>query len=121
MTYINPRDPRSPTPQLTPTEPLLFTGGCHCKNLSYTIRLASKEEARTMVCHCTDCKKTFGSIFGVTVRVPVTSVRMTGGKVAVYKADHGAGACSYREFCGECGSTICTYEVCGFLARWAMG
>jgi hypothetical protein len=115
MTYINPRDPRSPTPQLTPTEPLLLTGGCYCKKLSYTIRLSSKEEARTMVCHCTDCKKTFGSVFGVTVKVPVTSLRMTGGKVQVHKAENGSGSFSYRDFCNECGSTICTYEVGGYL------
>ena len=65
-----------------------------------------------MVCHCTDCKKTFGSVFGVTVKVPVTSIRMAGDKVQVHKAENGSGSFSYREFCNECGSTICTYEVC---------
>jgi hypothetical protein len=63
------------------------------------------------VCHCIDCKKTFGSVFSVTVKVPVTSLRMTGGKVQVHKADNESGSFSYREFCNECGSTICTYEV----------
>ncbi|KAF2627462.1 DUF636 domain-containing protein [Macroventuria anomochaeta] len=110
MTYINPRDPHISTPNLSPTEPLLFAGGCYCKKLTYTIRLATKDEARTMVCHCKDCKKTFGSVFGVTVKVPVTGVRMTGEKVMVHKSDNGSGSYSYREFCNECGSTICTYE-----------
>ncbi|XPS69926.1 hypothetical protein M3J09_002175 [Ascochyta lentis] len=110
MTYINARDPRVSTPNLSPTEPLIFTGGCYCKNLTYTIRLASLEDARTIVCHCEDCKKTFGSVFGVTVKVPVTRLRMTGGKVRVHKSNNGAGSCSYREFCNECASTICTYE-----------
>lgn len=83
MTYINPRDPRICSPNLSPTEPLICTGGCYCKKLTYTIRLKSREDARTTVCHCQDCKKTFGSAFGVTVKVPVTGVRMTGAKVMV--------------------------------------
>lgn len=83
MTYLNGRDSRVSTPGLTPTEPLFFTGGCFCKKLTYTIRLTSLDEARTMICHCRDCKKTFGSAFGVTVKVPITGVRMTGGKVLV--------------------------------------
>lgn len=111
MTYINARDPRSSTPQLTPIKPLLFTGGCFCKKVTYTIRLARMDDARTTACHCKDCKKTFGNAFGVTVKVPVTSVRMTGGKVQVHKSDNVSESPSYREFCNECGSTICTYEV----------
>lgn len=82
MTYVNPRDPHSSMLQLSP-ELLRFTGGCYCKKISYTIQLVSKEEARATVCHCKDCKKTFGSVFGVTVKVPTASVRMTGGMVMV--------------------------------------
>ncbi|KAJ4984850.1 duf636 domain protein [Stagonosporopsis vannaccii] len=110
MTYVNPRDSRVSTPDLTPTSPLVFTGGCYCKKLAYNVRLASKDEVRTTICHCRNCKKTFGSVFGVSVKVPTTGIRMTGGKVAVHKSDNGSGSYSYREFCNECGSTICTYE-----------
>lgn len=31
----------------------------------------------------------------------------------VHKSDNGGGSFSYREFCNECGSIICTYEVSG--------
>ncbi|KAH6642135.1 Mss4-like protein [Boeremia exigua] len=110
MTYINPRDSRVSSPDLTPTEPLIFTGGCHCKKVTYTVRLACKSEARTTICHCESCKKTFGGVFGVTVKIPLTGLKMTDGKTVVYKSDNGSGTYSYREFCNECGSTICTYE-----------
>ena len=36
-----------------------------------------------MICHCNDCKKTFGGVFGIAVKVPVTGVKMTGGSVMV--------------------------------------
>ena len=111
MTYINPRDPRVSTPDLVPAEHLVFTGGCYCKKITYTIRLANRQEARTTTCHCRDCKKTFGSVFGVTVKVPVTGVKMTGGRPQMHKSENGSGTYSYREFCNECGSTVCTYEV----------
>lgn len=83
MTYINARDPRVATPNLTPTEPLVFTGGCYCKKLTYNIRVISRDEVRTTICHCKSCKKTFGSAFAATVKVPITGVRMTGGSVVV--------------------------------------
>ena len=111
MTYINPRDPRESTPDLVPAEHLVFTGGCYCKKITYTIRLANRQEARTTTCHCRSCKKTFGSVFGVTVKVPVTGVKMTGERPQMHKSDNGSGTYSYREFCNECGSTVCTYEV----------
>lgn len=83
MTYINARDPRTSTPNLSPDQPLIFNGGCYCKKITYAIHLKNQEEARTLVCHCQDCKKTFGGVFGVTVKVPATAVRITGGEVMV--------------------------------------
>ena len=83
MTYINSREQRLYSPGHTPTAPLSLTGGCYCKKITYTIRLASSDEAQTTICHCQSCKKTFGSAFGVTVKVAVTAVRMTGGMVTV--------------------------------------
>ncbi len=79
MTYID----RTPAPRVSPAEPVVVTGGCYCKKITYALRLDSKEDVQTTVCHCKSCKKTFGSVFGVLVKVPVSRVRMTGGRPVV--------------------------------------
>lgn len=90
MTYINPRDSRVSKLNVTATSPLVFTGSCYCKKLTYIVRLASKDEACTTICHCSSCKKIFGSVFGVSVKVPMKGVKMMGGNVVVRlpQSDH---------------------------------
>ncbi|KAJ0116380.1 hypothetical protein J7T55_007360 [Diaporthe amygdali] len=66
---------------------LNLTGTCTCKNLQYTVKLDSADSARTSLCHCSSCKKAFGTNFGLTSK------------------ENGV----IREFCENCGSFTCEY------------
>lgn len=70
---------------MSTTEKLTLSGGCYCGKLRYELSLNSKDEARTSLCHCGNCKKAFGGVFGVTVKVPVAGFkyRDTGEKAKV--------------------------------------
>lgn len=46
-----------------------LTGTCTCKNLRYAVHLASPDSARTSLCHCSSCKKAFGTNYGLTSKV----------------------------------------------------
>ncbi|KAF2190210.1 DUF636 domain protein [Zopfia rhizophila CBS 207.26] len=94
-----------------PSQKLHLTGSCYCENLKYALSLESKGDARTSLCHCGNCKKAFGGVFGATVKVPLNVFRYTGesGAPTVHASDNGSGVNVYREFCHECGSYICEY------------
>lgn len=48
---------------------LNLTGTCTCRKLQYTVKLDSADTARTSLCHCSSCKKAFGTNFGLTSKV----------------------------------------------------
>ena len=35
---------------------MIFPGSCYCRSIRYEISLESKDEARTSICHCRNCK-----------------------------------------------------------------
>ncbi|KAI0696479.1 DUF636 domain protein [Cerioporus squamosus] len=86
-----------------------LTGSCYCRNLEYVVNLNSKDEARTSLCHCRNCKKAFGGNYGLTAKVPKDSFKYTKGKPKEHAADNGSGTTLYREFCDNCGSFILEY------------
>ncbi|KAF2259302.1 DUF636 domain protein [Lojkania enalia] len=90
---------------------LELTGSCYCRNLTYGLRLDSKDEARTSLCHCANCKKAFGGAFGLTVKIPLQGFRYLGksAEPTVHVQDNGSEVNVYREFCGRCGSYVCEY------------
>lgn len=51
------------------TMALTLTGTCTCKKLQYTVELDSADSARTSLCHCSSCKKAFGTNYGLTSKV----------------------------------------------------
>jgi hypothetical protein len=71
-------------------EKLVLGGGCYCGRLRYELVLGSKDEARTSLCHCGNCKKAFGGVFGVTVKVEVAGFRYLDGEAKV---------CGFAVFC----------------------
>jgi len=94
------------------SERVTLSGGCYCGKVRYELSLASKDEARTSLCHCGNCKKAFGGVFGVTVKVPLAGFRYLGGGeegVKIHVQDNGSGTNLYREFCPTCGSYISEY------------
>jgi hypothetical protein len=93
-----------------------LTGSCFCRDITYTVSLNSKDDARTSLCHCSCCKKAFGGAFGLTTKIPIESFEYNdkSGKATIHGGDNGSGATVYREFCPKCGSYICEYGVCIF-------
>lgn len=46
-----------------------LTGRCVCAQLQYSAKLASTDDARTSLCHCSSCKRAFGTNYGLTTKV----------------------------------------------------
>ncbi|KAK3169544.1 hypothetical protein OEA41_008928 [Lepraria neglecta] len=84
-----------------------YKGGCYCGELKYTVDI-SPDDARTSLCHCKNCKKFFGTAFGLTTKVPISSFSYTSDskKPTIHEADNGSGTMLHREFCPTCGSGI---------------
>lgn len=101
-------------------------GGCLCKALQFSVSVASLDDARTSLCHCSSCRRAFGTNFGLTAKVsnsplphtmehrlmasqvPLESFKYTTGKPKLYRQqDNGV----IREFCDNCGVFICEYGV----------
>ncbi|KDQ62595.1 hypothetical protein JAAARDRAFT_121493 [Jaapia argillacea MUCL 33604] len=88
---------------------MIYNGGCYCGEVRYQLDLSSPDEARTSVCHCKNCKKLFGSAFGITAKVPRKAFTFTSGKPKIHESDNGPGIMLHREFCETCGSGILEY------------
>ncbi|KAF2137499.1 uncharacterized protein K452DRAFT_353495 [Aplosporella prunicola CBS 121167] len=86
-----------------------LTGSCYCRNLEYEVNLDSTEDARTSLCHCKNCKKAFGTNYGLTAKLPKDAFKYTKGTPKEHAADNGSGTVLYREFCDTCGSFILEY------------
>lgn len=80
-----------------------ISGGCLCGAVRYE---SSGDVLGTSVCHCTHCQQVSGSAFSVNVRVPVSSVSLTGDGVSTYTDTADSGNKVERTFCGRCGSSI---------------
>ncbi|TLD05084.1 uncharacterized protein PgNI_09119 [Pyricularia grisea] len=81
-------------------------GHCVCGQVAYRVELDSAEDARTSLCHCTSCKRAFGTENGVTTKVPLQGFTYTQGKPKQHKQDSNG---VIREFCGDCGAYLCEY------------
>ncbi|KAJ5669934.1 uncharacterized protein N7477_005297 [Penicillium maclennaniae] len=86
-----------------------YSGSCFCHNIEYELQLDSPDDARTSLCHCRNCKKAFGTNYGLTAKVPKDAFHLIAGKPKEHAADNGSGAVIYREFCENCGSFILEY------------
>ncbi|HXC49505.1 MAG TPA: GFA family protein [Candidatus Limnocylindrales bacterium] len=79
-----------------------ITGGCLCGNVRYQ---ASGEPIFQGVCHCTDCQRSAGTAFNVTIAFREDDVRLT-GELKLYQSKSEAGGDVSRWFCPTCGSGI---------------
>lgn len=97
-------------------------GRCVCNRLQYSLDLSSPEDARTTLCHCSSCRRAFGTNYGLTAKVPLESFRYDSGSPKKHKQENGV----TREFCDGCGAFICEYGVClswerGRRVEWVKG
>ncbi|KAI9373403.1 Mss4-like protein [Aspergillus egyptiacus] len=86
-----------------------YTGSCTCRRIEYNLTLSSPDDARTSLCHCKNCKKAFGTNYGLTAKIAKEALQLTKGSTKNFSADNGSGAIVHREFCENCGSFICEY------------
>ncbi len=85
---------------------------CCCGQLNLTF---DGDISKTSLCHCFQCQKRMGSVFGVQVRLDRSKVEIR-GESTVYqrKGDEGSDVISFH-FCPKCGATV-FYE-----AAWMQG
>ncbi|KAL4756194.1 GFA family protein [Aspergillus foveolatus] len=86
-----------------------YTGSSTCHKIEYNLTLNSADDARTSLCHCKNCKKAFGTNYGLTAKVPKHALQLTKGETKKHAADCRTGVVVHREFCDTCGSFICEY------------
>jgi hypothetical protein len=86
-----------------------YTGSCFCRQIQYNLDLSSPDDARTSLCHCRNCKKAFGTNYGLTSKIPKDAITITAGRPKEHAADNGSGMVIHREFCDNCGSFILEY------------
>ncbi|MAY62399.1 MAG: aldehyde-activating protein [Rhizobiales bacterium] len=70
-----------------------ISGGCLCGKVRFT---ATGKPWRVGICHCLDCRKHSGSLFGASAIFPTEAVATEGET-----RDHLG-----RHFCPECGSSV---------------
>ncbi|KAL4249055.1 Gfa family protein [Abortiporus biennis] len=100
---------------------MAYQGGCYCGEVGYELDLDSPEEARTSICHCNNCKKFFGSAFGLTTKVPKDRFKITKGSTKEHVSNNSSASKLYREFCSTCGSGILEYgEQAASRVRYVM-
>lgn len=74
-------------------------GGCVCGAIRYEVR---GSPAMVAYCHCSDCRRSGGSVVAVLAGFPGDGFRMTGTGLACYSATAGV----KRSFCGNCGTPL---------------
>jgi hypothetical protein len=75
---------------------------CACGQLVAT---TTTEPIRVSVCHCLECQRRTGSVFGAQARFHMTSVRVAGNANVFVRVGDSGGKISFR-FCPNCGSTV---------------
>lgn len=70
-----------------------FTGGCLCGDVRIT---TSGQPYRVGICHCLDCRKHHGALFGASAIFPQQAVTIE-GETHSYAGRH---------FCPRCGSSV---------------
>ena len=75
---------------------------CSCGQL----RVACEgEPVRVSICHCLECQRRTGSVFGAQARFPETQVRIE-GRSTVWSRPGDSGGAVTLHFCPVCGSTV---------------
>ncbi|KAK1766328.1 DUF636-domain-containing protein [Phialemonium atrogriseum] len=94
-----------------------LTGRCVCNKLQYSAHLESTDDARTSICHCSSCRRAFGTNYGLTTKVPLSGFKYEKGDPKLFTQANGV----IREFCDTCGTFICEYgEAAADKARYIL-
>jgi hypothetical protein len=78
------------------------TASCLCGALRITV---NAPPVRVTVCHCLDCQRRTGSVFGEQARFPRDAATMSGTS-STFARTGDEGATFVHRFCPTCGSTV---------------
>jgi hypothetical protein len=81
---------------------------CSCGQLRLT---CTGEPVRISICHCLECQRRTGSVFGAQARFPRAQVTAIEGRATPYVRRGDSGEPITFHFCPQCGSTV--YWVLG--------
>ena len=82
------------------TRTALYTGGCQCGAIRYSIFAPSIQPLT--VCHCRMCQKALGSPSGAFVAFNLIDFQWTRGSVASFESS----SIAVRLFCAQCGTPL---------------
>lgn len=83
---------------------------CSCGQLRVT---CEGEPVRISICHCLECQKRTGSVFGAQARFPSESVAVEGRATRWTRRGDSGGSATFG-FCPVCGATV-YWELPGFV------
>ncbi|NOH82265.1 GFA family protein [Vibrio sp. 03-59-1] len=78
------------------------TAKCECGNVTL---ICTGEPIRTSICHCFECQKRTGSVFGVQARFPAEQVSILGETSQYTRIANSNHKVTYQ-FCPHCGTTM---------------
>lgn len=78
------------------------TASCSCGQLSVTV---DTEPVRVSVCHCLDCQKRTGSVFGAQARFRATAAHVHGVSRQYVRVGDSGNRVTFH-FCPNCGATV---------------
>jgi hypothetical protein len=76
---------------------------CACGAMHLTAR---GDPVRMGLCHCADCQRRTGSVFGIQAWFPKGAVTVTRGAPKIYVRTADSGRTIDFRFCPECGTTL---------------
>jgi len=79
-----------------------FSGGCLCGSVRYKV---SSDPSFVLNCHCEDCRRSTGSVYGTNVFVDEDKVEIT-GEVSLYVHTADSGNEMTKRFCPNCGTLL---------------
>ena len=80
----------------------IFSGNCLCGNVTYKCYVKPKT---IFNCHCEDCRRATGSVFGTNLFVPENEVKIS-GNLSSYSHKSDSGSTMTKMFCSNCGSLM---------------
>jgi len=80
----------------------ILSGKCLCSKVSY---LCYSEPTAIFNCHCKDCRKATGSVFGTNLFFSEKNVKIN-GELSIFKHISDSGSTMKKLFCPCCGSLM---------------
>ena len=84
----------------------VFSGKCLCGDITYKCHA---EPSVIFNCHCEDCRRATGSVFGTNFFVPEDELEIF-GEVSSYSHTADSGSTMTKRFCPNCGSLLFGYN-----------